>query len=66
MIELFLCDGRRQKRSIVGLCEHFGDRHIRTKRANQNDFNLRTCQINNPNAKTIEKLSAIGIDIQTP
>ena len=38
MIELFLCDVRRQKRSIVELCEHFGVRHTRAKIANQNDF----------------------------
>ena len=38
MIELFLCDVRRQKRNIVNLCEHFGIRHTRAKRANQNGF----------------------------
>ena len=38
MIVLFLCNARRQKRSIVSLCEHFGVRSIRAKRANQNDF----------------------------
>gem|GEM_PF-6941928 len=38
MIELFLCDVRRQKRSIVNLCEHFVVRHSRAKRANQNGF----------------------------
>ena len=38
MIVLFLCDVRRQKRSIVNLCEHFGVRHTRAKRANQNGF----------------------------
>ena len=38
MIELFLCDARRQIRSIVNLCEEFGDRRTRAKRANQNDF----------------------------
>jgi len=31
--ELFLCDVRRQIRSIVDLCEEFGVRHTRTKRA---------------------------------
>ena len=40
MTELFLCDVRRQKLSIVDLCEHFGFRHTRAKRANQNDFYL--------------------------
>ena len=38
MIRLFLCDARRQIRSIVGLCEEFGVRRTRAKRANQNDF----------------------------
>ena len=38
MIELFLCDARRQKRSIADLCEHFGVRSTRAKRANQNGF----------------------------
>ena len=38
MIELFLCDVRRQIRSIVNLCEAFGVRSTRAKRANQNDF----------------------------
>ena len=38
MIELFLCDARRQKRSIANLCEHFGIRSTRAKRANQNGF----------------------------
>ena len=38
VIELFLCDARRQIRSIVDLCEEFGVRHTRAKRANQNDF----------------------------
>ena len=37
-MRLFLCDVRRQKRSIVNLCEHFGVRHIRAKRTHQNDF----------------------------
>ena len=40
MIELFLCDVRRQKRSIADLREHFGVRHTRAKRANQNFFLL--------------------------
>ena len=40
MIELFLCDARRQIRSIVSLCEEFDDRRTRAKRANQNDFLL--------------------------
>ena len=38
MIELFLCDARRQNRSIVSLCEDFGVRSTRAKRANQNEF----------------------------
>ncbi len=38
MIELFLCEARRQIRSIVNLCEEFGVRRTRAKRANQNDF----------------------------
>ena len=38
MIELFLCDARRQIRSIVYLCEVFGVRRTRAKRANQNNF----------------------------
>ena len=38
MIEEILCDARRQKRSIVELCEHFGDRRARAKFTNQNDF----------------------------
>ena len=38
MIELFLCEARRQIRSIVDLCEDFDVRRSRTKRANQNDF----------------------------
>ena len=38
VIELFLCDARRQIRSIVSLCEEFGVRRTRAKRANQNDF----------------------------
>ena len=37
MTRLFLCDARRQIRSIVKLCEDFGDRRIRAKRAHQND-----------------------------
>ncbi len=36
--ELFLCDARRQNRSIVSLCEDFGVRSTRAKRANQNEF----------------------------
>ena len=27
-MRLFLCKARRQKRSIVSLCEHFGDRRL--------------------------------------
>ena len=38
MIELFSCEARRQIRSIVSLCEEFGARCTRAKRANQNDF----------------------------
>ena len=38
MIELFSCEARRQIRSIVCLCEEFGVRCTRAKRANQNDF----------------------------
>ena len=38
MMRLFLCDVRRQKRSIVNLCEHFGVRNARAKRTHQNDF----------------------------
>ena len=38
VIALFLCDARQQIRSIVGLCEEFGDRRTRAKRINQNDF----------------------------
>ena len=38
VIELFLCDARRQNRSIVSLCEDFGVRSTRAKRANQNEF----------------------------
>ena len=40
MVEEILCDVRRQIRSIVNLCEEFGVRHTRTKRANQNDFSF--------------------------
>ena len=40
MIRLFLCDARRQNRSIVNLCEEFGVRRNRAKRTNQNDFLL--------------------------
>ena len=40
MIELFLFDVRRQIRSIVSLCEEFGVRCTRAKRANQNDCYL--------------------------
>ena len=40
MIRLFLCEARRQIRSIVSLCEEFGDRSSRAKRVNQNDFYL--------------------------
>ena len=40
MVELFLCDVRRQIRSIVSLCEEFGELHTRAKRANQNDFSF--------------------------
>ena len=36
MMRLFLCDVRRQIRSIVGLCEHFSIRRPRAKRAHQN------------------------------
>ena len=38
MMRLFLCEARRQIRSIVGLCEEFGDQRPRAKRAHQNDF----------------------------
>ena len=38
MIRLFSCDARRQKRSIVDLCEHFGVRRTRAKFTNQNNF----------------------------
>ena len=38
MIEEILCDARRQIRSIVNLCEEFGDRRTRAKFTNQNDF----------------------------
>ena len=34
MMEEILCDARRQIRSIVKLCEEFGDRNTRAKRAN--------------------------------
>ena len=40
MIEEILCDARRQKRSIVDLCEHFGVRCTRAKFTNQNDFSV--------------------------
>ena len=49
MIRLFLRDARRQKRSILEVCEHFGDRSVRAKRANQNNFynasTVRVCAI---------------------
>ena len=35
MMRLFLCEARRQIRSIVGLCEHFSVRHIRAKKLNR-------------------------------
>ena len=38
MIRLFLCEARRQIRSIADLCEEFGVRRYRAKRVNQNDF----------------------------
>ena len=38
MIEEILRDVRRQIRSIVCLCEEFGDRRTRAKRTHQNDF----------------------------
>ena len=38
MMRLFLCEARRQIRSIVDLCEEFGVRRSRAKRAHQNDF----------------------------
>ena len=38
MGEEILRKTRRQIRSIVNLCEEFGDRRTRAKRANQNDF----------------------------
>ena len=38
MIRLFLCEARRQIRSIVDLCEEFDVRRSRAKRTNQNDF----------------------------
>ena len=38
VIEEILCEARRQKRSIVDLCEHFGVRCSRAKFTNQNDF----------------------------
>ena len=41
MMKLFLCDARRQKRSIVDLCEHFGVRRIRAKRVHQNHSYLK-------------------------
>ena len=37
-MRLFLCDARRQIRSIVNLCEEFGVRRTRAKRTHQNDF----------------------------
>ena len=41
MMKLFLCDARRQKRSIVSLCEHFGDRRTRAKRGHQNFLHIK-------------------------
>ena len=38
MTRLFLCKARRQKRSIVNLCEHFGVRRTCAKRTRQNNF----------------------------
>ena len=38
MVEEILCEARRQKRSIVDLCEHFGVRRFRAKFTRQNDF----------------------------
>ena len=38
MVEEILREARRQIRSIVSLCEEFGVRRTRAKRANQNDF----------------------------
>ena len=40
MIEEIMCEARRQKRSIVDLCEHFGVRCTRAKFTNQNDFSV--------------------------
>ena len=37
-MRLFLYEARRQIRSIVGLCEDFGDRGSRAKRTHKNDF----------------------------
>ena len=37
-MRLFLCEARRQIRSIVSLCEEFGDRRSRAKRTHKNDF----------------------------
>ena len=39
MVVEILCEARRQKRSIVDLCEHFGVRYTRAKFTRQNDFN---------------------------
>ena len=55
MIELFSCEARRQIRSIVSLCEEFGVRCTRAKRANQNDF---TKMKNECNFKARKALSA--------
>ena len=38
MMRLFLCEARRRKHSIVGLCEHFARPQTRAKRTHQNDF----------------------------
>ena len=48
MMRLFLCEARRRKRSIVSLCEHFGDRSSRAKRTHQNDFNKQTAVADTP------------------
>ena len=51
MIEEILCEARRQKRSIVNLCEHFDIRCTRAKFTNQNDFSVRPTNLRPPHIR---------------
>ena len=61
-----------RNRSILGVCEDFEDERndkvalLDNFHPRSYAFNFLICHIKNENAKTIDPVSAIGIDIQVP